>query len=60
MTMASGNVHLRDDEFVKHSSVTLGVGVFYHGRLAVIKGVHFVNSRAVVEIQATVNQLVKE
>jgi hypothetical protein len=54
MTTAAGNVHFRDKAFVKYSSGTLGVGVFYHGRLAVIQGVHFVNSRVVEEIQTTV------
>jgi hypothetical protein len=34
MTMASGDMHFRENAFVKHSSGTLGVGVFYHGYLA--------------------------
>jgi hypothetical protein len=45
--MASGNMHFRDNAFVKYSNGTLGVGVSYHGRLAVIQEVHFVNSRVV-------------
>jgi hypothetical protein len=45
MTTTSGNVRFRDNALVKYSSGTLGVGVFYHGRLAIIQGVHFVNSR---------------
>jgi hypothetical protein len=52
MTTASGDVHFRDNAFVKHISGTLGVGVFYHGRLAVV-GVRFVNAMVVVEIQST-------
>jgi hypothetical protein len=55
MTTNSGNVYFRANAFVRHSSGTLGVGVVYHGRRAVIQGMPFVNSSSDSRVEAGSN-----